>query len=168
LSENGTPTSLIPTIPSKAISEAEFIDELQTTNPTQHANYTISSICDDLSENGTPTSLNPTIYSKTITELLDWKNANAIVFNNNGGVVWVSPEYAHLLTPAWEQAIREHQDTLSVFADAYADVVIEDATDTLLEDTVDLDALCPECDDEGKDTLAELFDAIGRKTRRSK
>lgn len=111
-----------------------------------------------------PKSLIPAFSSITLSELLTWKNANAVKFiNRAGGVVWVSDEYAPLLTPELEQAIHANQDTIRVFVDAYSDIDITDHDDGLLKagDYCDIDAQFPDIDENGKRFIAELYQTIG-------
>lgn len=52
----------------------------------------------------------------TLTELLNWRNANAVLFSRRpDGVVWVTHEAESKLTPAIERAIHVHQKTLEAF-----------------------------------------------------
>jgi hypothetical protein len=143
-----------------------------------------------------PTSLRPTFSqteTATLSELIDWKNANGIVFTRRqDGLTWVAQDYERLLTPAITQAIYDNQDTLSFFGDEngngntnvtvnvhdsaiasdYADVVVEDAGDTLDEDDdddwshealswkIDLALAC------GDDTIRDMLDAISNPRKR--
>lgn len=56
-----------------------------------------------------------------VADLLNWRNENGVQFEiNKNNNYWVTTEFSNLLTPAIEQAIREHQDVLQHFVERNA------------------------------------------------
>ena len=82
-----------------------------------------------LRKNGTFSTLTTTLpitdtETSTLTELLEWRNANAIRFvkQDGGSLIWVTKEQENLLTPALASALKTYQDTISVFVDVGVEI----------------------------------------------
>lgn len=60
-------------------------------------------------------SHNSNVQAATLSELFEWRNGNSIEFvcRDGDGIVWVTNEQTHLLTPAIEQAILSNQAIVS-------------------------------------------------------
>lgn len=102
--------------------------------PTPVTQSPITSTLETKAEAKTETqALTPSDFlgeAATLTELFEWKNANGAQFvRRSDGMVWVTDEYATLLTPSLTAAIEANQETLAAFVPAMIGYPLNDPFD---------------------------------------